>query len=112
MSIRVYIDMPNIIGDNIAKLYAVVETKDGRRLVSEGDITVWAKEITDEGPKVNQKVKVTDNNGNVTYGTITKIFPPCERHSGRFVVEMHSKGRDHCEEFWYSDFGKSVEVCK
>lgn len=62
-------------------------------------------------PKINQKVKVTDNNGNVTYGTITKIFPPCESHSGRFVVEMHSKARrDYCAEFWYSDFGKSVEV--
>lgn len=67
--------------------------------------------MASEGLKINQKVKVTYN-GNVTYGTITKIFPPCESHSGRFVVEMHSKGRDHCEEFWYSDFGKSVEVCK
>lgn len=112
MSVRVYVDMPNAIGDNIAELYAVVAMKDGTRVFSGGDITVWAKEVTDEGPKVNQKVKVTNNNGNVTYGIITKIFPPCESHSGRFVVEMHSKGRDHCEEFWYSDFGKSVEVSK
>lgn len=68
--------------------------------------------MTLESPKVNQKVKITDNNGNVTYGTITKVFPPCKSHSGRFAVEMHSKGRDHCEEFWYSDFRKNVEVSK
>lgn len=46
MSVRVYVDIPNIIGDNIAKLYAVVEMKDGTRVVSGGDIMVWAKETT------------------------------------------------------------------
>lgn len=43
MSVRVYVDMPNVIGDNIKELYAVAEMKDGTRVVSGGDIMVWAK---------------------------------------------------------------------
>lgn len=60
-------------------------------------------------PKINKKVKITAN-GHITYGTITKVFPPCEEHSGRFIVLMHSRNRDHYAKFWYSDLGKSVEV--
>lgn len=42
MSARVYVDVPNIVADNIKELYAVVEMKDGMRVVSGGDIKVWA----------------------------------------------------------------------
>ena len=46
MSVRIYIDMPNTTGYNLEKLFAIACMKDGTRVVSGGDIKVWAKEQT------------------------------------------------------------------
>ena len=54
--------------------------------------------------RINQKIRLSD--GNV--GTITKLFPPCKEHSGRFIVCLHRKQYSTEQEFWYSDIGKSV----
>ena len=59
-------------------------------------------------PKVNQKVKIID--GSMQYfGTIEKIFPPCEDHSGRIIVYTPAPAwMPHYREFWYSDLGKTL----
>ena len=54
-----------------------------------------------------QKVKIIRDNGYV-YGIITKIYNPCEYHSGRFTVLINDRNRDYEAEFWFSDYGKSV----
>lgn len=54
-------------------------------------------------PQINEKVKIGDR-----YGTVLKVFEPNEYHSGRFIVCIHEGYRDHCEEFWFSDYGTSV----
>ena len=54
-------------------------------------------------PTVGEKVSI---NGNV--GVITKVFEPCEAHSGKFCIEIHEKHYTHTEEFWWNDYMKSV----
>ena len=54
-------------------------------------------------PKMNEKVKV-----NNLFGTITRVYPPNEYHSGRFTVLLHDKMRDFESEFWFDDYGVSV----
>lgn len=58
-------------------------------------------------PKINEKVKV-----NNLFGTIIRIYPPNEYHSGRFTVLLHDKTRDSKSEFWFDDYGVSVIPCK
>jgi hypothetical protein len=57
-------------------------------------------------PKINQKVKIIDE-GMYYFGTIQKIFPPCEDHSGRIIVHIPARA-PHYREFWYSDLGKTL----
>ena len=57
-------------------------------------------------------VKIIDKDGISTRGYITRVFPPCEYHSGRFQVHVEERGWQHNSEFWHSDFGKSVKECK
>ena len=58
-------------------------------------------------PIVGQKVKIIRDTETV-YGTIAKIYPPNQGHSGRFIVWIHERNRSHVAEFWYSDYGVSV----
>ena len=59
-------------------------------------------------PKINQKVKIIPS-GEV--GTITAIYPPCNEHSGRIIVYLHTKRRrNHYAEFWYSDLNHSLKI--
>lgn len=55
-------------------------------------------------PKVGEKVKC----GNAV-GMITCVIPPNEHHSGRFTVHFHEKYREWDYEFWFGDYGSSVE---
>lgn len=57
-------------------------------------------------PKPNQKVIIMNDKKEV--GTIHKIFPPCEEHSGRIIVYVSSRRKQYYTEFWYSDIGKSL----
>ena len=57
--------------------------------------------------KINQKVYVPET-GEV--GTITALYPPCDTHSGRIIVYIHSKTRSYYTEFWYSEVGKNLIV--
>ena len=54
--------------------------------------------------RINQKIRLSDG----SVGTITKLFPPCKEHSGRFIVYLHRNHNSTEQEFWYSDIGKSV----
>lgn len=60
-------------------------------------------------PKVNQKIHIIDSDET---GTITKVYPPCAEHSGRFIAYIHAKNRSYYTEFWYSDIDKSVVLDK
>jgi len=57
--------------------------------------------------KVGQKVKIVDDK-TYYFGTIQKIFPPCEYHSGRITVHVPGNHYPEYREFWYSDLGKSL----
>ena len=59
-------------------------------------------------PQVNQKVKILRDKSPDRYGIITEVHPPNNYHSGRFRVLIHEKSWAHNEEFWFSDYGKSV----
>ena len=61
---------------------------------------------------VGQKVKIIHNDNTYTYGTITHVYPPCDFHSGRFTVLMHDRYMSSLQEFWYSDYGKTVTDSK
>ena len=56
---------------------------------------------------VGQKVKIIQENGYV-FGTVMKVYPPCDYHSGRFTVLIHDKYMSKSCEFWFSDYGKTV----
>lgn len=58
-------------------------------------------------PVVGEKVYLVDLDP-VCVGIITKVFPPCENHSGRFIVHSYDKYMEWDYEFWFSDYGKSV----
>lgn len=64
--------------------------------------------INKKYPVVNQKVKVIQKDGKDIFGNITAVFPPCETHSGRFIVSMKFKNREQDAEFWFGDYGESV----
>lgn len=56
-------------------------------------------------PSIGKKVIVNDK----YVGYITKVYPPCEYHSGRFIVQVHYEFGSDEREFWFSDYGYTVK---